>query len=381
MGVLAGAPPGAHQLEISVFGPGRGEAIVLHLGDDNWGIIDSCLETPGGAPAALAYLDGIGVGRDRVRFVFATHWHDDHVLGLAETLESCPTAEFGCSAAYTAAEFEALTSEFPTNLRAPLQEMRRCFSLIEARPPAGPVHHTPLRIVGRSTVWSSDNGEVTLTALAPTPQAIARAQDSIANFLLPLAKKRMTGGAMTPNHGSVVISLHTPGQAVLLGGDLEETGSGGAGWSSVILQLLPTYRRAEVFKVPHHGSAGSHHDEQWTRLLEQHPVSLVTAYSPSRLPRESDLNRLARMSRSLLFAGGKRRHEADLPGAERTAMAADGVKIESQGELGHLRLRRRLDGSGDWRVELSSGAQEVAETPSAVGPLRPARRRARRARR
>lgn len=376
MGFLAGARPGTQELEISLFGPGKGEAIAIHLGRGEWGIIDSCRESPGGRPAVLAYFDGMGVGTDQVRFVFATHWHDDHIQGLGETLASCANAEFGCSGAYTAGEFEALINEYPTNLRsAPIREMLKCFELVENRPPRGPVHHTPTRIVDRATVWSSETGDVTITALAPTPQAIARSQDDIAKTLIPLAKKRMTGGAMTPNHGSVVVAVNTVGQSVLLGGDLEEARSGGSGWSAVMTRLLPTYRRASVFKVPHHGSAGAHHDEQWTLLLDPQPISLVTAYSPSGLPREADLSRLVRLSRSVLFAGHKQRHEPDLPRGERIAMSADGVTIDPDGELGHIRLRRALDGRNEWQVELSGGGGEVTEAPMSLGLPKRARRR------
>lgn len=36
-------PPVADELEVSVFGPGVGESVVVHLGHGDWMVVDSCL--------------------------------------------------------------------------------------------------------------------------------------------------------------------------------------------------------------------------------------------------------------------------------------------------------------------------------------------------
>jgi hypothetical protein len=51
--------PEADELEITLLGPGTGESVVLHLGDNRWMIVDSFEED--GLPAARSYLDGIQV--------------------------------------------------------------------------------------------------------------------------------------------------------------------------------------------------------------------------------------------------------------------------------------------------------------------------------
>ena len=81
-------PPGSHEIEVSVFGPGFGESIVVHLGSGRWMIVDSCLARSTKEPAALDYLQEIGVDVSaNVRFVVSTHWHDDHIRGLAKVYE------------------------------------------------------------------------------------------------------------------------------------------------------------------------------------------------------------------------------------------------------------------------------------------------------
>jgi hypothetical protein len=43
-----------------IIGPGPGECIVLHLGDNEWCIVDSCLPHGSSEPAAVEYLKSLG---------------------------------------------------------------------------------------------------------------------------------------------------------------------------------------------------------------------------------------------------------------------------------------------------------------------------------
>jgi len=76
--------PQPHELDVVVFGPGVGESILLHLGESDWFVIDSCKYPGEKTPAALKYLPSIGVDPSvSVKRILATHWHDDHIKGLA----------------------------------------------------------------------------------------------------------------------------------------------------------------------------------------------------------------------------------------------------------------------------------------------------------
>jgi len=104
------APPRHDQVEVSLFGPGYGESVLVHLGNDTWAIVDSCIDPADNrTPAPLAYLRHIGVDVARsVVLVIATHWHDDHVRGLGNILAACGNATFACSYALKSQEFLAL---------------------------------------------------------------------------------------------------------------------------------------------------------------------------------------------------------------------------------------------------------------------------------
>jgi glyoxylase-like metal-dependent hydrolase (beta-lactamase superfamily II) len=77
-------PPAHDQFEVSIIGPGRGECVILHLGNNDWCVVDSCLDRNSSQPAAVEYLQSLGGDAlGGVRLVIATHWHDDHIRGLA----------------------------------------------------------------------------------------------------------------------------------------------------------------------------------------------------------------------------------------------------------------------------------------------------------
>lgn len=88
--------PSSDEIEVSLLGPGFGEAVVAHLGLGNWALIDSCL-TPEGEPAGLEYLEILGVDPADVVLIVASHWHDDHIGGMAKLVQACSNARFAYS--------------------------------------------------------------------------------------------------------------------------------------------------------------------------------------------------------------------------------------------------------------------------------------------
>jgi len=105
-------PPRPDELEMTVFGPGVGECIVLHVGKDDWIIVDSCTSPTGKEPIALEYLQSIGVDPSAsVRTIVATHWHDDHIQGLATLVSECSHAGFVMSNALDRQQFFQLVLE------------------------------------------------------------------------------------------------------------------------------------------------------------------------------------------------------------------------------------------------------------------------------
>ena len=99
-GLMPGkALPKCDQIEVTLFGPGYGECILLHIGNGNWVIVDSCFDEQK-EPAALTYLCDLGSNpAEVVRLIVATHWHDDHIRGMGKLVEVCNNATFCCASA------------------------------------------------------------------------------------------------------------------------------------------------------------------------------------------------------------------------------------------------------------------------------------------
>ena len=98
--------PAADQIEITVFGPGYGESIVVHVGNGRWLVFDSCQQETTGRPVALHYFDQIGVmPSEQVDLVLISHWHDDHIRGASQLVERCVSADICISSAFTKEEF------------------------------------------------------------------------------------------------------------------------------------------------------------------------------------------------------------------------------------------------------------------------------------
>ena len=129
-------PPGTDEFEMSVIGPGRGECVILHLGDNAWCVIDSCIGAGSTVAAAVEYLSAFGTPAiEGVRLVIATHWHDDHIRGIASALKQFPNASFSCSIAVNTAQFIELVEL--TSLALPgnsgLDEFRNVFDVLSTR--------------------------------------------------------------------------------------------------------------------------------------------------------------------------------------------------------------------------------------------------------
>ncbi len=276
-------PPQDDEVEISVFGPGYGESILIHAGSGRWIVIDSCLADDRRTPAPLKYMSDIGLDASTdVCAVVATHWHDDHIKGLSAILRACVKADFWYSAALTKGEFLAFLAVHdnqPTTLDRGGTEMLKCLELMEE-----PGRKTK-RLLEDTLVadWPASrlaHGHATrLLALSPSSKQFDQFLRMIGTELyeLPLkAKTRLTAGR---NDLSIASVLEVGALSVLLGADLEHCQDPDLGWAAVIHNRSGKGPKSAAIKVPHHGSAGAHHDQVWSELLAEDVVSVVTPWS------------------------------------------------------------------------------------------------------
>ncbi|MGB3829802.1 MAG: ComEC/Rec2 family competence protein, partial [Ornithinimicrobium sp.] len=181
---------------------GQGDAIVLSTGPGSAIVVDVGQEAE---PIADCLQD---LGITRVDAVVLSHFHRDHVGGLAGVLDH---VEVG--AAYVSPVREP-----------PAEAARTLDQLAHAGVPAHPL------VAGDRVVW----GAVT------------------ANVVWPQADRPTIGGSV-PNNSSLVLDVRTGPTRILLTGDIEEEAA-----TSVRRALRG--ERFDVLKVAHHGSADQSDD-------------------------------------------------------------------------------------------------------------------------
>lgn len=359
--------PLVDQLEVTLIGPGYGESLVVHLGGGQWAVIDSCVRPGEGRSAALAYLDRLGVDlTSDVKLVVATHWHDDHIRGLATVVRECESATFVCSVALRASEFIALTTRTPpkgSRFTSGVREFAEIVTLLEKRKQL-PTWATssrrlmPLPGHPAGAVW----------ALSPANGDIKHAlQDFARTATIGGATGSIAGSDWNANHASVVILLEidTDSGSALFGGDLEHVPGAGRGWHGVMADEGRPRRTASLYKVAHHGSITGHCGLMWSNQCESHfdmqgdgflvqgdTVSILAPWmnGGGRLPRPEDLARLRELSRDVVLtkdvtaAFGSREDVEDTM----AAMATYGGNIEPfEPNPGTIRCRALPDGTWD----------------------------------
>jgi hypothetical protein len=238
--------PERSEIKVSLFDPGYGESVLLHLGENTWIVVDSCIDPITGDPASLTYLHQVHIDpTTSVRQVIATHWHDDHIRGLGRVMESCVSAEFVCSAALRQKEFltrVAAYGRFSVMESPALQEFNKILQVLEARgqerpgqQPRPPTFATASRCIWRNDVRTSRlSYPCSIYALSPSDASLVLAHRHIAALLPQPKTTKLRIPALTPNHAAVVLWVNIGEVFILLGSDLEETGNPNTGWSIIL---------------------------------------------------------------------------------------------------------------------------------------------------
>ena len=369
-------PPGRGEVEVSVFGPGYGECILIHAGDGDWIIVDSCIDVATRQAVAVDYLSRIGVDPSRaVRLVVATHWHDDHVRGMAATVDACQDARFVCSDALNTREFLTLLKAFASRPMAVngsgLQELDGVVRLLETRARDGsgrdcsPIWAAADRPLWRRGAGKSSSGlQADVHSLSPSDASILAERLELQS-LWPAErrpKRRLIG--LTPNLAAVVLWVTAGRQKILLGADLEETTNPHRGWTAILDSPTRPLGVATTFKVAHHGSANADHPRIWRELLAGKPTAVLTPFRRSgrKLPTTADIRRItARTSSAYITAPTELARTRRSPTVQRMLRRSVRSVEPVHGPMGHVRLRANGSEEGGWRVELFGAAMSLSD--------------------
>ena len=365
------SPPAASTAEVSIFGPGSGECIVLHLGADEWVVVDSCVDAKSKRPVAIDYLERLGVDiENKVSLVIATHWHDDHIGGLGDLFEVCKNARFACSMAMDCKEWNTLIEIYRNYFQAGgsgIDELGQAMRELERRAARREVVAPKLCITGRVLRDRNDLLMAKISCLAPSDAAVVSMQTKIAGELLPrVGSRRLRVPVLRENDSSVVLAVTVGTASVLLGADLEERGRPGLGWQAVLDEHPANGQRFEGLKIPHHGSITGYHPKMWGHLMSSTGWATVTPFNRQRepLPKRSDCIRILQMTNDAFITAppslGKFKHRD--AAVQRTVQEATLAIGTEPGKQGHVCFRKAADSYSDkWTVELFGDAVRLIE--------------------
>lgn len=331
--------PAVDEFEISLFGPGTGECIVAHLGHGDWMVVDSCTARESKEPVALEYLRKLGVSCDQVKVVLITHFHDDHIRGIGEVIRCCTAATVCISDALTQAESVAFVKAYGASYnfadkdKPSAHEINNIVDLMDASE--------------RHFIWASDskvlyrNNDVVVHALSPSNQAISQSRLDFAQaFEETRNSVRRLARRLSENLCAVALHVCNGTDTILLGSDLEVTAANNIGWGAILASSTKPTMRAQLFKVPHHGSVTGHSDQVVDLMLAHKPLSILTTMNTSHLPRPEDLERIKGYSNEVyhttqpMLKPPKRERAV-----EEIMRQVAKVRRVPSGEIGHVQVR------------------------------------------
>ncbi len=351
-----GVIPGADEVEVSLFGPGYGECVVVHLGCGEWLVVDSCLNDEG-RPVALAYLESLGVDvAVAVKRVVVSHWHDDHIRGLARVVDAARSAEVVFSIALGDTELVVLTEmrQVSGATTSGVNEMRDVLRLLEKRQ--------------QQPIWAGQDRRVFARAAGTAPAVevwTLSPVDSRFTETLQVFREAQTASSairvqsLRPNETAIALHVAVGERVLLLGSDLEEVHGD---WTSVVSSTTRPQASAGLYKVAHHGSVTAECAGVWKTLLSPQPLCLVSPFLKGRteLPQRVDIRRLMTAAGRLYRTSSGPVPAAGRTGAKAKAIARAVRRITAMPPCGHIQVRASAaDASAAWRVEVDASAHLV----------------------
>lgn len=293
-------------LEITTLGngPHRGESVVIHLGNGEWAIIDSCMMDGDQLPLPLQYLQDLEVDYDNVRIVICTHWHGDHINGMSQILEKCENADFYIAAIGEFKDFASYVFDINAIEFTPSDawlEFSECLKKLEEK--KRKLHF----LFHDQLFYSKEQDSINMYSLSPSDEMIL-AFDSL---LVKVDKKNPIATEvedLDANMCSLAIALKYKSVNVLICGDLETNTKKkkpndcsdkcseckSRGLCNVVNEglIYRNYKPFDYVQISHHGSVTGYCPKLWnTDVKKDKTIATTTVYlgSGENLPRKQML--------------------------------------------------------------------------------------------
>ena len=286
--------------EVIIFGKGVGECILIKSKSGEYIVIDSFLDKDSNRPIVLDYLDKFAIPYSQIKMVVVSHWHKDHIDGIAQIIEAAGKGvEVVINPIIKKKKYQQFLANQVAKVNSEADEFGKVMSLISKNQikKIVPIIDKP--------IYCKSRDDIKLTALSPVDEEF---NCYIEKLLDNLAGDKSTDKIPDENLLSIVLLLDFNGESFLLSSDMENRKE--SGWQEIINNYKEClYTKAKYYKVPHHGSKTGENIDVWNKLLIAKPLSFATLFNKCNLPSDEDINRIAENSKCVFVIGEKNKRD------------------------------------------------------------------------
>lgn len=302
------------EIHILGTGGGYGESILVNLGNQEWIVIDCCIDpiTKQSLPLKFFIENNIDLGQ--IKYIICTHWHDDHIQGISTLFENCLNTEFTFGNVLDLPKFLNFVAKdydkVMTNVsNSSTIEFNKCLEIAEKR-------KKTIRTCGIDRLlYTAKVQDIPLNiySLSPSDLSVKNFNIQLSDYFNIASQSNVKLLNSKPNDKSVVILVQFGCHNVLFGADLEVKIEENLGWLDIInnSQVIKAVGKSSYFKIPHHGSQNGYHDQIWENLITKNPISTLTIWRKlKRLPDDHMIDVYKNLSNELYITssleGGKK---------------------------------------------------------------------------
>jgi beta-lactamase superfamily II metal-dependent hydrolase len=355
--------PEDNELEVSIFGSGYGESIVIHIPHVGWGIIDSCVQKFDGQPIVppLEYLlEILDHPYPKLAFFILTHPHEDHCKGIDKIIKGYPGGiERVCRYdGFGLRELRAQNANKNTELRRIVPGLVYAFrAMNEAKDKGSQLKDlSEMTLVFDKRIKTENDCfiDIRMMALSPSAESKVKYREELIKAInIEEGSFLVEKDCTDHNLISVALVLTVGNLQVVFGGDVEAGTNDETGWSGIVSNVNESPLWAHIVKVPHHGSENAHNDLAWERFCSRgKPIALVAPFlnGSVALPKESDIERIKALSQKVGVTGYtnletrlKKYYTRDVVRSIESTVRTMKI-IERPAKPGLIRVRYTLDG-------------------------------------
>jgi len=302
-------PPKAVEFELTFFGPGLGESVVVHLPGVGWGVIDSCEFGTANQRIVppLKYLVSQNV--TKLAFLVLTHPHADHYKGMEKIVDHyLGKIDRVCRyAGDSVRELRTyLVNKGQKGIGGGAAALAKVFiALKKAIESGADGRHlgAMTQVIPRMKATEADTEfEVEVLSLSPSSED----EDTYADALRKAFPERNKPLREIPDKDhnliATAIRISVGNTVAILGSDVEKGNSRSSGWRGIVGSLDVPELSVQALKVPHHGSSNAHYQKAWDKHCSLGKItSIVTPYARGThpLPSKEDIERIGIYSKDV----------------------------------------------------------------------------------